>query len=346
MKKSSLVIIALLLALAIISIYIYVSKSKLSTVDKDERAFAFKDTAAITKIFIADKEGGQSTIVRTKKGWVVNNKFNCRSDAILNLLEAIKHVEVKMAVPKLGKPSVLKFMASGALKVEIYVGDDLVKQYYVGYESPDNEGSYMLLTNIKTGKNYENPFICFIPGFMGYLMPRYITKENEWRDRLVINYIPPQIKQIKVQHFDMPADSSFTIDLLNTTTFKLSNAKNQNMVFDEAKMKQYLAYFQNISYEALITNKNKRLQDSLSSQQPFCVISLLSTDAKTHEYKFYRKAFDGDINPEIGVKYTYDPDRLYLRFDDDKEWAAIQYFVFGKLLMTSNYFLPRTSVKK
>lgn len=346
MKKKSFVIIAALVVLASVSIYIYTSKSKLSTVNQGERAFAFKDTAAITKIFIADKEGDQSAIVRTKNGWVVNNKYNCRPDAVLNLLEVIKNIEVKMAVPKQGRESVLKFLASNAMKVEIYAGDDLVKQYYVGHESPDNEGSYMLLTNVRNGKNYENPFLCFIPGFNGYLKPRYIAKENEWRDRLVINFTPPQIKQIKVQHFEMPADSSFTIDLDNTTTFKLSTEKNQNMAFDEAKMKQYLVYFQNISYEALITNANKKLQDSLSLVQPFSVITITTTDNKTYDYKFYRKQFSGEENPELGVKYDYDPDRLYLRFDKDSEWAAAQYYVFGKLFMTSAYFLPQATVKK
>src|SRR6218665_1099686 len=141
MKKTSLVIIAILIVLAAVSIYIYTSKSKLSTINQDERAFAFKDTAAITKIFIADKEGDQSTLVRTKNGWVVNNKYNCRADAILNLLEVIKNVEVKMPVPKQGREAVVKFLASTAMKIEIYAGDDLVKQYYVGHESPDNEGS-------------------------------------------------------------------------------------------------------------------------------------------------------------------------------------------------------------
>lgn len=346
MKKNSLVIIVVLIVLAGFSIYIYTSKSKLTTVKQDERSFAFKDTAAITKIFIADKEGDQSTLVRTKQGWVVNDKYSCRSDAILNLLEVIKNVEVKMPVPKEAKANLLKFMASNAMKVEIYVGDDLVKQYYVGHESQDYEGSYMLLTDIESGKNFENPFICFIPGFNGYLKPRYIAKENDWRDRVVINYTPPQMKQIKVQYFDMYADSSFSIDLLNTTTFKLGNKKNQDIVFDEAKMKQYLAYFQNISYEGLITNLNRKLQDSLSLVQPFCVISVLGTDNKNHEYKFFRKQFSGDENPELGVKYDFDPDRLYLRFDNDREWAICQYYVFGKLFATTNYFSPPASVKK
>lgn len=347
MKKfSSSVIIAVLLVLATISIFIYRSKHSSTTVDEESRNFNFKDTAAITKIFIADKEGNNCAVTRTSKGWVVNNKYPCRSDAILNLMEVIKHVEVKMPVPKTAKDGVLKHMASTAIKVEIYVGDKLVKQYYVGHEPQDYEGSYMLLTDPQTQENYKDPFLCFIPGFKGYLKPRFLAIENEWRDRVVLNYIPPQIKQIKVQHFNMP-DSSFTIDLNSTTSFSLKNAKGIEIPFDEMKMKQYLAYFQNISYEVLITGKNKKLTDSLAASKPFCMISITTTSGfQTHEYKFYNKQPVGDVIPEHGVFYEVDPDRLYLRFANDKEWALIQYFVFGKLLITPPYFAPATSVKK
>jgi hypothetical protein len=347
MKKfSSFIVIGLLLVLAGASFFVYRSKSKPGSVEDEARNFSFKDTAAITKIFIADKEGQQSLLERTKNGWVVNGKYNCRTDAILNLMEVIKLVEVKMPVPKAAKEHVLKFMSYTAVKVEIYAGDELVKQYYVGHETEDAEGSYMVLTNLETGKNYDEPYACFIPGFVGFLQPRYIANENEWRDRLVLNYIPPKMREVKVQHNDMPADSSFNIVLLNANSFKLMDQKGAPIAFDEAKLRQYLVYYQNISYEALITGKNKKLQDSLSAQKPFCVISVSTTDFKTDEFRFYRKQFAGDINPEHGVKYEYDPDRLYMSFNNGKEWALVQYFVFGKLLVTRNYFFPASTVKK
>jgi hypothetical protein len=346
MKKfSSVILIAVLLILASMAVFIYKSKHKSTTIDEDSRNFKFKDTAAITKIFIADKDGNKSTIKRTQKGWIVNDKYSCRRDAILNLLEVIKFVEVKMPVEKAAKESVLKFMASTALKVEIYSGDEMVKQYYVGHETPDSEGSYLLLTDIETGENYKDPFVCFIPGFKGYLLPRYIAKENEWRDRLVINYIPPQIKQIKVSHINSP-DSSFSIDLINTTSFKLKSISGADLPFDEKKIKQYLAYFQNISYEALITGKNKKLTDSLEKNKPFCVIYITTTDFKTDEYKFYYKQPNPNITPEHGITYQTDPDRLYLQFANNKEWALIQFYVFGKILVSKTYFLNQVDVKK
>ncbi|MGZ3900763.1 MAG: hypothetical protein ACXVNQ_10065, partial [Bacteroidia bacterium] len=121
-KRSSFIIIGLLLLLVGFALYTYKYKNTSSTIDADARDFKYKDTATITKIFIADKEGDRSTLERTKHGWVVNNKYQCRPDAILNLMEAIKNMEVKMPVPKKAKEGVLKIMASNALKVEVYKG--------------------------------------------------------------------------------------------------------------------------------------------------------------------------------------------------------------------------------
>ena len=346
-KRSSVILIALLLALSGIAVYIYTSKPRMSTTSEEEaRNFKFKDTAAITKIFIADKEGRTSTLKREKKGWVVNDKFNCRSDAVLNLMEAIRYMEVKMPVEKSMRKSVIRFMSTNALKVEIYAGNERVKQYYVGPETPDGEGSYLLLSDPGTGENYKDPYVCFIPGFKGYLEPRFIANENNWRDRLVLNYIPPQIKEIKVQHLDSPADSSFSIELLSASQFKLKSSSGAVLPFEEARMKQYLGYYQNISYEALITGMNKHLQDSLAGQKPFCIITINTNSDGAKTYKFFRKQYPGDQDPEHGIDYTYDPNHLYLRFDDDREWALIQYFVFGKILVTPLYFQPPVPVKK
>ena len=346
MKRSSYFIIALLLVLIAVSVYLFKSKSHLSTVDQDARNFSFKDTTALTKVFIADKEGNSSTLLKTKEGWVVNGKFKCRSEAVLNLLEVIKHVEVKMSVPKSGKQNVLKFMSSNAIKVELYVGDDKVKQYYIGHEPNDSEGRYMVLTNLEEDENYPDPYVCFIPGFKGILQPRFITRENEWRDRIVMNFIPPQIKKIKVEHFNQAKDSSFVIDMLDKSNFKLQDKSGSELSYDMALMRQYLIYFQNISYEVLLSGNNVKLQDSLNRVGPFSQITIHTTNNEVVEYRFYRKQFSGTVNPELGTTFEYDPDRMYMSFDRGKEWALVQYFVFGKLLVTFSYFSLPQSVKK
>lgn len=345
MKKSSLITILVLVALIISSIFIFKKKGKSSTLNEDARNFKFKDTASITKIFMADKNGKQCTVQRTPNGWKVNDKFFVRPDAILTLLETIKNIEVKRPVARQAKEGTLKVLAYRAIKVEIYVGDDLVKQYYVGHETPDGEGTHMLLTDIESGDNYEDPYVIFIPGFTGFLNTRYIVEEKHWRSLSVMNFTPDKIKSIAYTNYVKP-DSSFVINILNTRTFNLLDHKKQTLPFSELKMKQYLAYFQNLNCEAIFTSSDNHMVDSLSKTKPFASFVITDNKNKAHVYNYYYKFPLASKNAEYGVKYKYDPDRLYINFDDKKEWAVIQYYVFGKLFVTTQYFAPFSSVKK
>ena len=339
MKKSSIIILAILIALAGISIYIYKTKGKTSTIDKEASDFKYKDTASIDKIFLADKDGKQLLVERTKEGWVLDGKFHVRPDVIDLLLYTIRMVEVKSPVSKLSRTTVIKTMAAKSTKIEVYSKGQKVKQYFVGHPTQDHTGTFMILTNLETGENYEEPFITHIPGFDGFLTTRYNTAEIDWRDRLLINYRPPQIKQIKLDLHEIP-DSSFVIDLFSMQRFGLKTKKG-SMTFEEDKMKQYIAYFQNVNCEIVLDKKN-HLVDSLSkSGIPFATLTITDRNNEVNVCEFYHKHTNETTKEEYGINYKYDPDQLYVRYNKGKDFGVAQFYVFGKILQTYEYFLPR-----
>lgn len=344
-NKSSLLVIAALSVLCAVSFYLYKNKTSGSTLDKEARDFAIKDTASITKIFLADKEGRKITLERKNNGWIVNEKYPCRPDAISLLLYTMYMVDVKSPVSKNAKQGVIKLMAGKSVKVEVYSGSDLIKQYYVGHENQLNDGTYMILTDLSSGQNYEEPFLTHIPGFNGFLSTRYFTDESDWRSHLVLNYIPPQLKTIKVEHLENP-DSSFVIDVIDTKTFTLKKTNGSPLAFDEVKMKQYLAYFQNVSVEKILTKFNKKLSDSLRNAIPYLSLSITDTKNETKVFNFLHKNSTYELNQKYGIDYKYDPDRFFMKYEGDKEVALVQFYVFGKILPTYEYFLPKTTVKK
>ncbi len=344
-NKSSLTVIFILIVLCGVSYYLYKNKTGASTLNKDSSNFKVEDTAGISKIFMADKNGRQVTLERGKICWMVNGKYPAREDAINLLIYTIRTIDIKSPVNKAGKNNVIKFMSSKSVKVEIYNGNEIIKQYYVGHENQENDATFMLLTNLSSGENYDEPFLTHIPGFNGYLSSRYFIDEAEWRSRLIINYIPPQLSSIKIENCAVP-DSSFVINLKNTNSFELKTLKEQALVFDEMKMKQYLAYFQNINFEKLLTTVNLRLVDSLKNAIPFLRMSITDTKGETRIFSFLHKHSTIDINRKYDTKYVYDPDRFYMRFDNDKEVALVQFYVFGKMLPNYSYFLPQNTVKK
>ncbi len=339
MKKSSVITIIILLALAIAAIVVYRNKGKNSTIDKEASDFGLKDTASVDKIFMADKEGKNVLLERRPEGWVVNGKFPARPDAIETLLYTIRMVEVKSPVSKAGRETAIKFMAGKSVKIEIYAKGKKVKQYYVGHPTQDHTGTYMLMSDPETGENFKDPFITHIPGFNGYLTTRYFIEESDWRGRLMINFRPPQIKQIKLDLHEIP-DSSFVIDLFSMQRFGLRNGKGQQLPFSEEKLKQYIAYFQNVNCEYVL-DKTEHLVDSLAkSGVPFATLTVTDRNNKQNVTQFFHKFPVASKNEQYGVDYKYDPDRLFVRYNEGKDYGVAQYYVFGKMLQTYRYFIP------
>ncbi len=339
MKKSSIITIIVLIALAVAAIFVYKNKGKSSTIDKEASDFGLKDTASVDKIFLANKEGQSVLLERKPDGWIVNGKYHARPDAIEMLLYTIRMVEVKSPVSKSGRETVIKLMAGKSMKAEVYSKGKKVKQYYIGHPTQDHTGTYMLMTDPETGENYNEPFITHIPGFNGYLSTRFFVEEADWRDRLMINYRAPQIKQIKLDLHEIP-DSSFVLDLFSMQRFGLKNGKGQQLPFSEEKLKQYVAYFQNVNCEYLL-EKTDPIYDSVAkSAIPFATLTLTDRDNKLNITHFYHKQPIASKNEQYGVDYKFDPDRLFVRYNNDKDYGVAQYYVFGKILQTYRYFLP------
>ena len=197
MKKNRLTIIVFI-ALAAVASWLWLNRSS-STIKGVLRDFAFADTAAVDKIFLADKDGRQVTLVRKDdNSWTVNNKFIARKDAIDNLLYTIKAVEVRSPVGKNLYNNTMKLMSAKSVKVEIYANGELAKTYYVGHPTMDNLGTFMYLEGSTV------PFITHIPGFNGFLSTRYFASEAEWRDKSIFRFDPRKIVKVEVVDYKRP----------------------------------------------------------------------------------------------------------------------------------------------
>ncbi|MBL7925149.1 MAG: DUF4340 domain-containing protein, partial [Bacteroidia bacterium] len=200
MKRNRTVLIVLVL-LAILAAWLWFNRSG-STIKGELRDFAVQDTGRVDKIFLADKDGRQVTLVREAPGrWMVNNRFMARQDAINSLLYTIKAVEVRSPVGRNLYNNTMKLMAAKSVKIEIYAGDENLKTYYVGHPTMDNLGTFMYLESSSV------PFITHIPGFNGFLSTRYFASEAEWRDKSIFRLDPKRIVAVEILEYARPARS-------------------------------------------------------------------------------------------------------------------------------------------
>ena len=340
LKKSNKITLIIFCTLLIITLIVVLTRNVNTTLKKDLRDFAVKDTAAIDKIFLADKAGATILLERESSGsWTLNKKYKPRPDAIQTLLTTINRVSVKSPLAKSAFSNIVKRLASNSVKVEIYQKGKLSKTYYVGGPTPDNTGTYMMLENSAT------PFVTEIPGFEGYLSTRYFTNESEWRDRTIFALTPPQIKSIRIEYHERP-ENSFELSRKEDNSFELLSISNKKkIVYDSLSLKRFLALFQHISFEALVTSLSKQRQDSIIQSPPFVSMKVTTVKGETISFKSFHRRAKPEQTDEFGKPLLYDVDRLYA-FVDNTYLCLIQFFVFDPIFRPISFFEKDKSLVK
>ncbi len=343
--KKNIPILIITLVLASIAAFFLLTQRK-GTVKESLKDFAVSDTAAITKIFIADKKGNQVLLQRQPNGkWKVNNKFYAQQEIVGTLLTTIKDLRVRTRVGSAEYNSIINDMAATAVKCEIYTDnpDKPAKVYYVGHETKDFLGTYMLMEGSST------PFVMEIPGFNGYLNGRYFTEEAEWRERIVFDYKPQDIRSVTFNYALEPA-KSFVIEVAGNS-FKVSSPVSGQTVVspDTIAIENYLGFFSFLNYERADVEFSQHQRDSLLAIGPVYTIDVKNVMGVDNSMKIYPKPINSRSltqSDSAGVPLKYDLDRMYALVNNGQDFVVIQQFVFGKLFRQLSDFDAAAHKKK
>lgn len=328
--KRNRIYILVFIVMAGIAAWLWFNRSS-GTLKVPLRNFAVSDTAAISKIFMADRSGNTALLERKSPDyWVINGKFKARADAINTLLYTIKAVEVKSPVGKNLYNRTMTLMAGSSVKIEIYQGEKNVKTYYVGHPTMDNLGTFMYL------EGSSEPFITFIPGFNGYLSTRYFTNELEWRDRSLVRLDPKRLIQVRIDDLNRP-DRSLEITRQPDSTYQVRLLKSGNLLVTEAsRLRDYLSDFRTINFYKIENSLKPQTKDSIEQAGPFALMSIREERSEGISLKLYRMPVNEQSrqyeDESSGKPLPYDLDRLYVRIPGDSTWYIGQYFHFDIFL--------------
>jgi len=326
---------ALVLAVLGAAVWFGVLQKQAGSRSLKQNAFAYPDTANISKIFLADLGNKQILLERQSPGtWTVNGKFEARRDVVETLLSTLAQVETKYPVNKAQYDLAIREIAGNHTKVEIYDNEGKrALTYYVGPPTVRNRGNFMKL---EKGKD---PYVVHIPGLDGFLQTRYIVEEADWRDRTIFRYTPPQIQELSVTYATNP-DSSWTLTRTGENAFSLSSSLERlDRTLNVRATTAYLMHYRNIQLEAYMNDWAKR--DSVMGSTPICTLSVKTVSGETNNvYLFFRPInqrsklqFDPFGNP-----LEFDRDKYYASLREGKDLALVQDFVFGKLFIGPSYF--------
>ena len=208
-------------------------------------------------------------------------------------------------------------MSTSGVKIEIYTNNKKpLKKYTIGHSTSNHLGTYMLLDK------GETPYIMHIPGFNGFLSPRYgiignRIDENKWRNTTIFNLNNKEIKNISVNHINYP-DSSFYLSIDKKILFD----NNQNKIpYNAQKVKQFINHFQKLNCE--VFKKDKSI---LFNSNPIHIMIVNSDTLRTYE-----------MNNSIIKKKedNFNIQRMYATLNNG-ELMLIQNYVFNKVLITIN----------
>lgn len=349
MKNKKLLIIALILAPA--AIWILMQNNN-STLKESESEFAVRDTSLVTKIFIADKQNHSVVLDRTSSGWLLDGKYNTNQRVVEFLLETMKRLKVKSPVPKAARDNVIKRMASIGRKVEIYQKayrinlfdkykmfpyEKLSKVYYVGDVTPNNLGTYMLI------EDAPEPYVVHIPGFRGFLTPRFSPLPDDWKSHQVFKHNLADIASVSMDFFEIP-EESFKIDILNSDgSYKLTALRdNKNVTrFDTLRLLNFLTSFSDLRYESRLNNLMSSVTiDSIMQSHPMFDVTLVDDNNDTTYIITYMKgALPDEVKDEIYNQLVPDDrDRFYALINDGEDFVLMQYYVFDKILHPLSYY--------
>ena len=161
MKKTNLILIAILAILGSISAWYFVFNNKDTSLEGYDFEFAVKDTANIGKILIADRQGGTAILTRISPSeWQVNGKYKTIRSPIENLLDVIARIELMYRLPRNAVKPVLENIATNSKLVQIFdKKGKMIRSYYVGGVDMDGRGTYVMMEGANSAANSVFAFL-------------------------------------------------------------------------------------------------------------------------------------------------------------------------------------------
>lgn len=348
-QKNLYGLIAIVLLGLIVSV-VWLANSKTTTIKQN---YHIENVDSIVKITLKDKLGRNIVLDRKQDSlWVVNKDYECNQSTMQGFLETFANMRIREDVPKAAVNNIVKSLASNGVEVSIYTEDYLIdfwfihlfkrihldRTFFVGYETQDRLGTYMLKKGDKV------PRIVHIPEFRGYLSSRFNTDPDAWKSHNIFRYKQSEIQQLTI---DIPNQKSQSFSLKNNGKgFDFLDFNGQRINnFDTAKVVALLSSFVNMNYESVANNINKAQKDTIFTHTPLYVITINDKKGKKETMTIYLKPGEDEVeieDPRQGFFVAMsDINRCYALTSKIKDTLIMQYFTLDNVLQPASYFIHR-----
>ncbi len=350
-KKKNLIILIAVVVIGVVAFVIARHGSKDATFKQD---FHVEDIDAVTKIFLADKQNNHVLLERVADTtadtvWTVDGLYPASQGMVDLLLETLHDMRIRQQVNKNAVPQAIKIISAHAIKVEVYQRryfinwfdgkfklfphEKLTVTYYVGHETQDMMACHMFRQGDKV------PYIIHIPGFRGYLTPRFVADPMLWRSHNIVHWDIHHLQSVKLDITESPEESYMV--KRDGDGFVFLKGNTPIPTFDTARVAQMLSCFANLNFDEFASRvPNSKMDESFASA-PKAILHVTNTEGKSHEVKTYIKynnPTDSLVMRNGEMYEMFDLNRLYAIIDS-KDTVLIQYYVFDNILQPASFYL-------
>lgn len=356
-KKRNTLILSITVVAVAIAVFVALRGTRSSTFKQD---YHIEDISSVSRVYISDKENNNVLLERVDgaaadSAWLVDGTYLASQPMVDLMLETLHDMRIRQHVNKNAVANVIKRISSSSIKVEVYQTRPLINwfggrlqlfprerltaTYFIGFETQDQMASHAYRKGDKV------PYIIHIPGFRGFLAPRFPTSATAWRSHRIVSV---DIKHLSRVELVIPArpDESFAV-YREGDDFRMELLSPRKPVdgFDTVRVAQLLSSFTNLNFDEYAKAVPNAKMDSSLSQAPRTVLRITDTEGNTHEVKTYIKYSNPDdlkAMPDPDLYETFDVNRLYAIIDDS-DTVLIQYFTFDNILQPASYFMGQSS---
>ena len=305
-----------------------------------DSSFTIRDTGAIGKIFLSENGSGKSILLERKEnGWVVNKKYPVLESMLRSLMATMREQEALHPAPAEMREGIIRNLAGAGIKVEVYDrSGEKMRIFYVGGELHRFAGTAMLMDGS------ERPYVVNIPGFEGYLTPRFTPELRYWRDRIVFDLTPDQITRVSVRYIQEPLNSFTLTQQGGKVSVTLDSSLSLGKSANEGRAKSYLKFFSKIYAEGFLSDVPD-LDSIVHSMPQKAIVDVQGVNGyhQTASLFYYpRTAHDMAANPHADTyEEQFSGDRYFAIINGGADTLTVPIASFEKILRRGyEFYIP------
>lgn len=232
----------------------------------DEDAFRVPGLNEISRVELAS-DTGVVKLAFDGARWRVNDRFDADGSMIRVLFATLQQATPKRPVSRSGRDSVFSAVSESGIKVSLYAGDDLRKEFFAGGNAAKTQAFF-------ADPETREVYVMTIPGYRVYVSGILELGVNGWRDKFVFRFNWRNFKSLAARFPGKPSEN-FTVEKM-TDFFGIPGLSQT----DTSRLNTFLDNLSLLTVDEYLSEP--KLTDSLKGVAPDMEITV--TDIGNRDY--------------------------------------------------------------